>query len=204
MAIADIIKEIDAYVLSLRHARELLLPTSESGHKEKLNLKKRAPAPSGKPPMLENESRISRPATVRKILKERVEPVPVIHRSVSRHDAKTGQPEIAPADLPQAQNAPQETLSSIETNSSVRSVRGSIRKPAFGRQANHVKPAIALAGSMDSRIVVVSAQEAQRERDQAAQSQVRRPRVPAVGRTGRLAFEALFRDETDPSKAPDR
>jgi hypothetical protein len=211
MAIADIIRQIDAYVLSLRHARELLVPpTPEAGHKEaddrnrKLNATKRAPARSSKPRIPENKSRVSRPATLRKILNEPVESIPRMDGSVARQAAKSEQPVIAPAVLPPQQNGNQEVLSSLATNAPIKSVRSTYVKAAFGTQARHVKPAVALAGSTNSKIVVVSAQEVQRERDQAAQSQVRRPRLPSVGQTGRRAFEALFRDETEPSKASDR
>jgi hypothetical protein len=64
------------------------------------------------------------------------------------------------------------------------------------------KPAIALAGLVHSKIVVVSAEQAQREWERAAQSEVRRPRVPATGLTGKRAFEALFNDGNDTSKTP--
>src|SRR5436309_9071642 len=106
MAIADIVKEIDAYVLSLRHARELLAASmSPAGHKEAddrnktLKAKKRAPAPSTKPRSPENKPRVSRPATLRNILKEPVESVPRMHGSVPRPAANSGQPVIAPAVL---------------------------------------------------------------------------------------------------------
>jgi hypothetical protein len=124
--------------------------------------------------------------------------------SVARQAPESEQPVIAPAVLPPQQNGNQEVLSSVATNAPIKSVRSTYVKAAFGTQARHVKPAVALAGSTNSKIVVVSAQEVQRERDQAAQSQVRRPRLPSVGQTGRRAFEALFRDETEPSKASDR
>jgi hypothetical protein len=54
---------------------------------------------------------------------------------------------------------------------------------------------------MSSKVVVVSAEQVQREREQAAHPTIRRPRTPSSGLSGRLAFEALFKDETDPSKA---
>lgn len=47
---------------------------------------------------------------------------------------------------------------------------------------------------MSSRVLVVPAEDVKRERDRAAHSEVRRPRVPATGLTGRLAFEALFKN----------
>jgi hypothetical protein len=61
------------------------------------------------------------------------------------------------------------------------------------------KPAIALAGPTNARIVVVSADQVQRERAQAAQPVERRPRKAASGLSGKLAFEALFTDPIDPS-----
>jgi hypothetical protein len=57
-----------------------------------------------------------------------------------------------------------------------------------------IKPASALAGPVYSRVVVVSAEEVKRERDRAVHSEVRRHRLPATGLSGRLAFEALFKD----------
>jgi hypothetical protein len=62
-----------------------------------------------------------------------------------------------------------------------------------GTKPDGPKPAIALASPAGAKIVVVPAEQVRRERDQAAQPEVRRPRVPASGRTGRLAFEALFK-----------
>jgi hypothetical protein len=59
------------------------------------------------------------------------------------------------------------------------------------------RPAIALAGPTNTRIVVVSADQVQRERAQVAPPVVRRPRTVS---SGRLAFEALFADSTDLSK----
>lgn len=73
-------------------------------------------------------------------------------------------------------------------------------KPALSGEAG--KPAIALSSSMN-RIVVVAPEQLQRERDrgQTVAAAVQRPRVPSTGLTGRLAFEALFKDTIDPSKA---
>jgi hypothetical protein len=63
-----------------------------------------------------------------------------------------------------------------------------------------IPPAIALAGPTNARIVVVSADQVQRERAQAAQPAIRRPRIALSGLSGRRAFEALFADPTDPSR----
>jgi hypothetical protein len=63
-----------------------------------------------------------------------------------------------------------------------------------------IQPAIALAGPTNARIVVVSADQVQRERAQTAQPAIRKPRIAVSGLSGRRAFEALFADATDPSK----
>jgi hypothetical protein len=68
-----------------------------------------------------------------------------------------------------------------------------IAKPASGDKPVAIKPAIALAGPTNAKIVVVSAEQVQREREQASHPAVPRPRLPSNGRTGKLAFEALFK-----------
>jgi len=72
-------------------------------------------------------------------------------------------------------------------------VRLRTSKSNSGTKLDAAKPAIALAGAAGAKIVVVPAEQVRREREQAARPEVRRPRVPASGLTGRLAFEALFK-----------
>lgn len=83
--------------------------------------------------------------------------------------------------------------------SSTRTERRPVTKRAFRTALEYSKPAIALAGPVRSKIVVVSAEQAQREQERAAQSAVQRPRLPAIG-IRRTAFEALFNDGSDTSK----
>ena len=83
-------------------------------------------------------------------------------------------------------------------NGSVESAHHPIAKSALGAKPEAPKPAIALAGPMSSKIVVVSPEQVQRERE-AARPVVRPPRLPGTGLTGRQAFEALFKDEAAPS-----
>jgi hypothetical protein len=78
-------------------------------------------------------------------------------------------------------------------NTSIRSVRLRTSKSKAGTTPDAAKPAIALAGPAGAKIVVVPAEQVRRERERAAQPEVRRPRVPSSGLTGRLAFEALFK-----------
>ena len=87
---------------------------------------------------------------------------------------------------------------------SIKSVRHRTSKPPVDLKRDAVIPAIVLAASVSTKIVVLSADQAQRERERAVHAEVRRPQQPSSGLSGKLAFEALFKDETDPSKASGR
>jgi hypothetical protein len=86
-------------------------------------------------------------------------------------------------------------------SASIRSVHHRTAQPSPGTKRDKTKPPVAFTGSMQSKVVVVSAEQVQRERAQAALPAIRRPRTPSSGLSGRLAFEALFKYETDPSRA---
>ena len=210
MTIAAIDNEIDAYFLCLRHARDLLLaPMTEARRKSQPRRKRVVKASktgrplSSDPRIRENKSRFGRivaPATT---------PTQQLD-SVSRFRGSVGPQMAVPEQIPVAVTAPKpqqdvriERLpASNQRMSSTRTVRRPATKRAFGTILEKSKPAIALAGPVHSKIVVVSAEQAQRERERAAQSEVRRPRPPATGLTGKLAFEALFNDGNDASKTP--
>lgn len=61
------------------------------------------------------------------------------------------------------------------------------------------RPAIAKSGS-SNRVVVISPEEARRAREHAAQDTPKPRLTRIIPSSGRLAFEALFRDETDLSR----
>jgi len=210
MNIAEILNEIDAYLLCLRQARELLLAPITEARRERESRRKRVvrvsktgqPLPS-KPRIRENKSRFGRI----------VAPAPTPTQqldSVSRVRGSVGPQAAVPEQIPVAVTAPkpqqdvriERLAASNQRMSSTRTVRRPATKRAFGTILEKSKPAIALAGPVHSKIVVVSAEQAQRERERAAQSEVRRPRPPATGLTGKLAFEALFNDGNDASKTP--
>jgi hypothetical protein len=73
-------------------------------------------------------------------------------------------------------------------------------KPALSTKPEAIKPAIALAGPLNTKIVVVSAEQVQREREQTAHPVALRRRTPPAGLSGRMAFEALFANQTDRPK----
>lgn len=152
---------------------------------------------SSKPRILKDESRFDRTATPVATPKQQVrspsvgplvtgtrEPPVTVRVKKLQRDAHS-------ARLP----APDRDISSTPTQ------RRPATRRAFGAIFEHAKPAIALAGRFSSKIVVVSAEQAQRERERAAQSVVQRPHLRAIGLTGRAAFEALFNHGSDTPKS---
>jgi hypothetical protein len=210
MTIAEIINEIDACLLCLRHARDILLAPMTGARREREPRRKRIVKASKTVRPLssnvrirENKSRFDHIVVPTTTPKQHVDPVSRVRGSVGPQAAVPKQPPVAvTAQKPQQDVTIERLPSSHRQMSSTRTARRPITKRAFGTVLENSKPAIALAGPVHSRIVVVSAQEAQRERERAAQSEVRRPRVPPTGVTGKLAFEALFKDGSDTSKIP--
>ena len=209
MAIADIIDAIDAYLLCLRNARELLLAPMTNARRKRASRSKRKvkvgkTAPTVSSRRNEKKNRPDRAVRERKIENERVDSLAQVRGAVARQPAVPVQPLIAATAATPQPTIEKEIVSPKRQMASVRSVRHRTARTRISTKPENIKPAIALAGSMNSKIVVVSAEQAQRERDRAAQSEVRRPRPPATGLSGKLAFEALFKDEPDPSKASDQ
>jgi hypothetical protein len=79
--------------------------------------------------------------------------------------------------------------------SPVRSSRQQAVNSVRGNKPDANKSAIAIAGHMNTKVVVISVEQLRREREQASHSAIQRPRLPAAALSGRLAFAALFKDE---------
>ena len=203
MAIADIVQEIDAYIARLRQARDLLaasltgeLRARESYTTKQIASEETAPTLSGKRRSADARSRSK--AAERKVEaaerpsdsgSEQLSPV-------APQAVEDQQPLIAPTAPVPVETPERAKLASPGRRTSSRGVRAvskANREP--------VKPTNALSSSMASKIVAVSAAELQRERERAAQSVAVRPKVSWTGQTGRLAFEALFKNEPDNSQA---
>ena len=200
MPIPEIIDEIDAYLSRLRQARELLLVRSTEAPqksaprpKRKANLRPADPASSPRRQTAKNKPRSDHPVGHQNIWVGRVDVGVPVPSSVT-HDASHSEPP--------ASTQPESTIStnvvikrlpSKGPRTSIRSMRHRTPKSNAGTKPDAAKPAIALAGPAGAKIVVVPAEQVRRERERAAQPEVRRPRVPASGLTGRLAFEALFK-----------
>src|SRR5215472_12301291 len=194
MPIAEILNEIDAYLSRLHQARELLLdqPPKKVAHvKRKVTPRRPDPASSRIRRAYKNKSRSNHPAGHLKRGTKRVEITPQVPVTHSVSDSK--QPAIAPPEPAIPQSIVITRIPSKGFRTSISSVRLRTSKSYPGIKPDAAKPAIALAGPAGAKIVVVPAEQVRREREQAARPKVRRPRVPASGLTGRLAFEALFK-----------
>ena len=207
MPIAEIIKEIDAYLSRLRQVRELLLDgRTEAPQKRVLRRNRKVivrqanPAISSKRRTDKNKSRSNHPVVHLKKVRKQVDTSAQVPRAVAYDASHSEQPAIAEPELMIQQSVPITRLPARRRISPIRSVRHQTATPALGKKPDAIKPAIALASPMNYRIVVVPAEQIQRQREQATHPAVLQPRRPASGLTGRSAFEALFKDESDPFK----
>jgi hypothetical protein len=199
MPITEIIDEIDAYLSCLRQARELLLDRSTEAPQKRVYRRKRKAtpkqadqAPSRSRRTNKNKSQSNPPVAhlKRRAKREVALPVP---SHVTHPASHLGQPPVAPPEPTIPQSVAIKRLPSKGSRTSIRSVRHRASKSNAVTKADDPKPAIALAAPRGAKIVVVPAEQVRRERERAAQPESRRPRVPASGLTGRLAFEALFK-----------
>jgi hypothetical protein len=199
MPIPEIIDEIDAYLSRLRQARELLLDrNTEAPQKRapvpnrKADLRQADPASSRRSRTAKNKPRSNHPVANLKIEAERVDVGVQVPSCVTDNASHSEPAAIAQPEPIILTNVVTKRLSSKGQRTSIRPMRHRTPKPA-APTPDPAKAAIALAGAVNSKIVVVSAEQVQRERERAAHPQVQRPRAPAFGLTGRLAFEALFK-----------
>ncbi len=211
MPIAEIIDEIDAYLSRLRQARELLLdrmtqapPKRVPRRKRKAIVKQAGPGFSGGRRADENKPPSNLAVDHLKKVTNRVDVGLQVPRAVAQKASDSEKPAMIETERTIQQSVLITRLPAKGPRTSIRSVRQQTVTPALSTRRDEIKPPTALAGSMRSKVVVVSAEQVQREREQAALPAIRRPRAPSSGLSGRLAFEALFKDETDPSKASGR
>lgn len=198
MPIADIVREIDAYLLCLREARDLLStpvpvtrPERANLGKKKVKRKKTAPAVSSRPRIQKSKSRSNGVVRRRKKVEARVDPDP---SPLARPAADAEQSPVAATPLALQGTVEKEVSSKNKQNRPTTFRHRRRVRQTLETKPEKVKPATVLAVGMSSRVVVVSAEELKRERELAANPEVRRPRLPAAGLSGRLAFEALFKD----------
>jgi hypothetical protein len=200
MPIAEILNEIDAYLSRLRQARELLSDRRTEAPQKRVPRAKNTithlqsnPASSRRRQAGKNKSR-SNPSVVHlKRGTERAETSAQVPISATQQAPDLQQPPIPQPERAIPQSVVTTRIPSKGFRTSISSVRLRTSNSNPGTKPDAAKPAIALAGAAGAKIVVVPAEQVRREREQATRPEVRRPRFPASGLTGRLAFEALFK-----------
>ena len=195
MAITDIINEIDAYLARLREARNLLSASAPQVRHQgaprvvtTVEVRKRATSAPDTQRVSRKKSRPNGAVPKEKIADKRNEPIAKLRGPVAR-------PAVEPPVVTPTDPTPPRAIEKAPSSSPTKSTRRRTTRQTFTR-----KPAIAataLSGATSSKIVVVSAAEAQRERQRTATVEAERPRVPATGLNARQAFEALFKNGTD-------
>jgi len=201
MPIAKIINEVDAYLSRLRQARELLLDGTTATPETTVPRppkKLLAPLPMPASPIRrrlgENKSQSNDSAEHLKKISTRVDTGVRVPSAVPANRSHSEQAIIAQPEPKVPESVPVTRLPARRRSSSTRSIHHRTVKPSAGEKAIAVKPAIALAGAKNARIVVVSPEQAQREREEASRPAAPRPRPYPTGLSGKSAFEALFND----------
>jgi hypothetical protein len=202
MPIAEIINEIDEYLSRLRQARELLSRRITEVPQETLPRPKRKVFARQTDKALSvgrhadgNETQSNRAIAQRKEMRERGIPAAPVLAGAPLQSSHKEQPAIVVPQCAMPQNIVITRLPSRRRKSSNMPKRHRMAMTESGTKPDAIKPAIALAGAINTKVVVISAEQVKREREQAARPEIRQPRVPASGLSGRRAFEALFKDE---------
>lgn len=200
MSIAEIINEVDSYLSLLRTARDLLSAPLEEAWLERpprrqvgTDRGRKRSLPNEKTPLRKLKSRSTDHESGRKATRRRFRSVVRLPVAVhAKGFVKEEAPFSAAAHFP-PRDADESALLTSGSTAPIQGVRRA--KEMIRRELSATKPAIALAGGLKGRVIVVPAEQVRRQREEAARPAVLRPRLPAYG--GRLAFEALFKDEAD-------
>jgi hypothetical protein len=202
MAITAIVQEIDTYLARLRKARNLLLTPAAKARRRRAphsattsDVTKRILSVPGRRRVPPKKSRPKGAVPKQHIADKRNDPVDKLRGPDARPAVDHGPPVVPSIAPPPRRAIEKETFSSP-----IRSARRKTARQAFAGKPKTAKAPTALSGATSSKIVVVSAAEAQRERQRTAHAEVKQPRVPSTG--GRQAFEALFKDGTVASRKP--
>jgi hypothetical protein len=203
-ATEKIIIEIDACLDRLRQARTLLTTSDRepmvSGHLPKKQKKRQ-----GAKRRVRRKSSVRETAAGSKTLAEKDTPTISVPASQFSLPPATAAP-LVPAEtelaakMVEAGRVSPALAEGVTIKRYRSSYRGSPRhgarhrslKPAPQLPDESSKPAIALAGPPSVKVVVVSAEQARRERERIVPAEARPVRIPTLG--GKTAFEALFKN----------
>jgi hypothetical protein len=208
MPIAEIILEIDAYLSRLRQARELLSDgnaeqpkTKTPRGKRKILASQTKPANSIRRRADKSKSRSSQRVADLKNVSERLDPTAQLPIALALDSSHREPPALAEPERIAEPSVVVTRLPARRRRTSIGSELHRTAKPAQRIKPDAIRPAIALAGPTNTKVVVVSAEQARQQREQGSHPAVRLPRLPASGLSGRMAFEALFKDEPEASKS---
>jgi hypothetical protein len=199
MSNAEIVAEIDAYLLCLRQARDLLQGSNRVATRTVAGPKQAVAQVAGRTSASRATSRNLKVLRQRNSAprKPRVGNKPIDLFTAPSTLASLASSAISGTPL-QSETSEQKVaqLPAVENRAQY-----SLRLHPKRRKSAAIKetpmPASPLKSIAPFRVVVVSAEEVQKARRQAESAAVEHHRAPTTLRTGRLAFEALFKDEAD-------
>jgi hypothetical protein len=197
MSIGEIVRQIDADLSRLQEARALLAQSEDTSKRRKTTSH---PGP-GKVAKSSPNGRNSGGPVRRRGVRNRRTGGFVARAGSLQNPTAVSAPQ---AELPRTQ-VPKVSESLTRRNwrtsenrfaSCTRHPSPERRRPANSQDVE--KAAIALGGQIPSGVVVVSPVDAQRARDRSVKSEQSHRLVANSSRSGKAAFEALFRDKTAP------
>jgi len=210
MAILEILSQIDAYLSRLHLAREILaesLPDPPAKRKVKTSSsKKTGPVVSTKaqhPASSRSQLRRSPRTGARKRV---VSVVQIPSPPAPRAEDGASLADLGSITVPESRSLAGVNTERLPSLPNINIVRIPYRGPRGSTRTSHTRSlkgsepthgTRALVGSVNSRIVVVSPEQAKKEHERIAQPEIQ-PRVAfKSGLTGRVAFESLFKKTSD-------
>jgi hypothetical protein len=203
--LAEIINEIDVYLLRLRQARDLLAASTMTEQRSRARSRQTAVSARNGVRATRNvqplpEKKLPAGITTRT-------PKPAAENLCGSHNRVFGTAESAERNEP-ALSAPEPALPQVEGTLSLQKENTRAtpqrRRPVRQERApvkieTSLRPATASNKPIPNGWIVVSAEEAKRQREPEAHLAQLRSATPSRGLTGRKAFEALFGDTAESS-----
>jgi hypothetical protein len=203
--LAEIINEIDVYLLRLQQARDLLAASTMTEQRSRvrsrqtaINARKRVRATRNSQPLPEKKL----PAVITtRTPKSAAENLYGLHNrvSVTAEAAERNEPALSVPEPALHQVEGALPLQKKNTRSTPQGRRPARQEKAPAKLETSPRPATASNKPVPTGWIVVSAEEAKRQREPEAHLAQLRSAAPARGLTGRRAFEALFGDTSESS-----
>jgi hypothetical protein len=203
VSLSEIINEIDAYLLSLRQARDLLTASTPTERRSRshnrqaaLSARTRVRATRNTQPLPEKTLPAGIPTRKPKPVVENLRGwqnrVSVRVEPAEKNELAHSAPEPALHQVDGAQSLQKENRRATPQRRRPVRQEKAPAKPEFS-----LKPATALSRPVPTGWIAVSAEEAKRQREPEAHRAPLRSGMPSRGSTGKRAFEALFGDVSE-------